>query len=52
MTVDTILFDFGGVLVEPLNVQAVSERRNQFAHPLGFDHGQEMWHHFYIGEIW
>lgn len=52
MTIDTILFDFGGVLVEPLDIQAVIEHRNQLADSLGFDHWQEMWNHFYIGEIW
>lgn len=52
MTIETILFDFGGVLVEPLDVQAINERRDKLARSLGFDHRQEMWNHFYVGEVW
>lgn len=52
MTIETILFDFGGVLVEPLDIDEVCHRRNQLAHSLGFDHWQEMWNHFYTGDIW
>ncbi len=52
MTINTILFDFGGVLVEPLDPEAVAQRRNQLAHTLGFEHWRDMWNHFYTGQSW
>ena len=52
MTISAILFDFGGVLYEPLDAQAVVEQRNQLAASLGFEDGESMWNHFYIGEVW
>ncbi len=50
--IEAILFDYGGVLAEPLDVQAVREHRNQLATSLGFENGQAMWNHFYISDIW
>ena len=50
--IEAILFDYGGVLVEPLDAQAVQEQRNQLATSLGFESGQAMWNHFYVSDIW
>jgi putative hydrolase of the HAD superfamily len=52
MTIETILFDFGGVLAEPLDPPIVRQKRNELALSLGFDDGQAMWNHFYLSEIW
>lgn len=52
MTIEAILFDFGGVLAAPLDVQVVTEQRNQLAASLGFEDGSAMWNHFYVGEPW
>jgi putative hydrolase of the HAD superfamily len=52
MTIQAILFDYGGVLAEPLDPPSVRENRNQLAISLGFQDGQAMWNLFYISDIW
>jgi putative hydrolase of the HAD superfamily len=52
MTIEAILFDFGGVLAEPLDPLLVRQQRNQLAASLGFEDSQEMWNHFYLSDIW
>ena len=52
MSITTILFDAGGVLVVPLDPVANTRRRNQLAAELGFSSGEEMWDHFFDSDIW
>ena len=50
--IKTILFDVGGVIVAPLDAEAVWERRAQLARKLGFESGEEMWLYFYESAAW
>lgn len=52
MTIEAILFDFGGVLWVPLNEAKVRKKRDQLALNLGFSNGEAMWQYFYGGEEW
>lgn len=52
MTITTILFDVGGVLVEPLDKAAVHQRRERLASRLGFPDAEAMWQRFYTGPEW
>lgn len=52
MTITTILFDVGGVIVVPLDPLANTQRRNKLADRLGFTSGDEMWNHFFESEAW
>lgn len=52
MSIDTILFDVGGVIVEPLDYDAVWRARDRLAHKLGFESGEEMWLAFYDSDVW
>jgi putative hydrolase of the HAD superfamily len=52
MTINTILFDVGGVIVAPLEPEEVWERREQLAQDLGYESGEEMWVDFYTSEEW
>lgn len=50
--IKTILFDVGGVIVAPLDPDAVWERRGRLAKELGFENGEEMWLYFYESAAW
>jgi putative hydrolase of the HAD superfamily len=52
MTITTILFDVGGVLIAPLDAADARARREALATSLGFTSAEEMWLHFYDGEVW
>lgn len=52
MTITTILFDVGGVLIAPLQPEDAAARRAALAASLGFDSTEAMWLHFYDGEEW
>lgn len=52
MTITSILFDVGGVIVVPLDPAANARRRNMLAAQLGFASGEQMWNHFFESEIW
>ncbi len=52
MTITTILFDVGGVLIAPLDPEALRGRREALAASLGFDSGEAMWRHFFEGDVW
>lgn len=52
MSITTILFDVGGVLIAPLDAEAVSQRREQLAQSLGFESADSMWLRFYDSEEW
>ena len=52
MTITTILFDVGGVLITPLDSEATAERRAALAESLGFESAEEMWLQFFAGEEW
>jgi putative hydrolase of the HAD superfamily len=52
MTITSILFDVGGVIVVPLDPVANAKRRNKLAAQLGFANGEQMWNHFFESEIW
>ena len=52
MTINTILFDVGGVLILPLEPTAVQQRRNRLAEQLGYENGRAMWLRFYRGPEW
>lgn len=48
----TVLFDVGGVIVRPLDVEAARSQRERLAQSLGFASGEEMWLYFYESEEW
>jgi HAD superfamily hydrolase (TIGR01509 family) len=50
--ITTILFDVGGVLIEPLDKAAVRQRRERLAVRLGFQDADTMWQRFYSGPEW
>lgn len=52
MTITSILFDVGGVIVVPLDPTANAKRRNKLAAQLGFASGEQMWNHFFESKIW
>ncbi|MFW5940284.1 MAG: HAD family hydrolase [Chloroflexota bacterium] len=52
MSIDTILFDVGGVIIEPLDHDAVWRARDHLAQELGFGSGEEMWLAFYESDVW
>lgn len=52
MTITTILFDVGGVLIAPLDPEATAQRREALAASLGFDSAEAMWLHFYDSDAW
>lgn len=52
MTINTILFDVGGVLVAPLEPEKVWQKREELAQKLGYASGEEMWDDFYMSEEW
>lgn len=52
MSITTILFDAGGVLVVPLDPVANAALRNELAAELGFSSGEEMWDHFFESDTW
>jgi putative hydrolase of the HAD superfamily len=52
MAINTILFDFGGVLWRPLDGAAMARRRDRLARRLNFADGVEMWERFYGGDEW
>jgi putative hydrolase of the HAD superfamily len=52
MRITTILFDVGGVLIAPLDHEAVATRREALAASLGFESAEAMWLHFYDSEAW
>lgn len=52
MTITTVLFDVGGVIVVPLDPVANKRRRNRLAENLGFADGDEMWNHFFESQFW
>jgi putative hydrolase of the HAD superfamily len=52
MTIKTILFDVGGVIVAPLDPQRVRRQRQLLAEELGMSSGEEMWLHFYESPSW
>ncbi|MDX1662328.1 MAG: HAD family phosphatase [Candidatus Promineifilaceae bacterium] len=52
MTIDTILFDVGGVLITSLDPQTARTQRDRMASELGFDSGDALWLHFYDSDVW
>ncbi|HZD10694.1 MAG TPA: hypothetical protein VE553_05065, partial [Candidatus Binatia bacterium] len=52
MSITTLLFDAGGVIVVPLDPVANAERRRRLAAELGFADGEEMWDHFFDSDTW
>jgi epoxide hydrolase-like predicted phosphatase len=52
MTINTILFDVGGVIVVPLDPLANAQRRDRLASRLGFEGGAAMWNHFFESDAW
>lgn len=52
MTITTILFDVGGVLIAPLDPVALGQRREALAASLGFDSAEAMWRQFFEGDEW
>lgn len=51
-TITTMLFDVGGVIVEPLDPDGIWKVRDQLAEELGFATGEEMWLNFYESDVW
>jgi epoxide hydrolase-like predicted phosphatase len=47
-----MLFDVGGVIVEPLDPDGVWKIRDELAQELGFSSGEEMWLNFYDSDHW
>ncbi|NLF63339.1 MAG: HAD family phosphatase [Chloroflexi bacterium] len=52
MTITAILFDVGGVLITPLDPEALRRRREALAASLGFDSAEAMWRRFFEGDEW
>jgi putative hydrolase of the HAD superfamily len=52
MSIDVILFDFGGVIYTPLRETIVQECRMKLALQLGFSSTDQMWQRFYGGSEW
>ena len=52
MSISTLLFDVGGVIIAPLDPSAVRARRERLAARLGYADSAEMWHRFYSGPEW
>ena len=52
MSVNVLLFDFGGVIYTPLNDEIVQKRREKLADQLGFSDANQMWQRFYAGVEW
>jgi putative hydrolase of the HAD superfamily len=52
MSITTFLFDVGGVLIAPLDDEAVAARRAALAASLGFESAEAMWLRFYDSEEW
>jgi putative hydrolase of the HAD superfamily len=52
VTITTILFDVGGVLIAPLDPEAVWERRERLAQSLGYESADAMWFRFYDSDEW
>ena len=47
-----ILFDYGNVLVGPLDRDAFTASQDTMALDYGFENGQALWNHIYISEAW
>jgi len=52
MTITTILFDVGGVLIRPLDQAAADRRHDKFAALLGFEDRRAMFSRFFSGPEW
>ena len=52
MSITSILFDVGGVIVAPLQPEAVWGQRDELAQRLGYSSGREMWLDFYESDVW
>lgn len=52
MSIETILFDVGGVIVVPLDPVANIRRRRQLAADLGFAGVEDMWNTFYTSDAY
>lgn len=47
-----IIFDYGFVIVGPLDRAAFEADLNALAREHGFEHGRDLWNHFYVSEAW
>jgi epoxide hydrolase-like predicted phosphatase len=52
VTVTAFLFDVGGVIILPLDPDAVWARRDRLAQQLGYASGEAMWLDFYESDEW
>lgn len=49
---DVIIFDYGKVLVGPIDPEAFARNQETLAQDYGFATGQDLWHHIYISDAW
>ncbi len=47
-----IIFDYGFVIVGPLDRAAFEADLNALAREHGFESGRDLWNHFYVSEAW
>ena len=52
MSITTILFDVGGVIIAPLDARVAAERYQRQAQRLGLENGDEILARFFAGEEW
>ena len=49
---EAIIFDYGFVIVGPLDWAAFEADLLELAREHSFEHGRDLWNHFYISEAW
>ena len=49
---EVVVFDYGNVLVGPLNRPAFVASQAALAHEYGFGSGQALWNHIYVSQAW
>jgi putative hydrolase of the HAD superfamily len=49
---EAIIFDYGRVLVGPVDAESFDSNLTRLAHCYGFDQGVDLWNHIYLSQGW